>query len=81
MDVGVQVLYAREWAASLEQSHPLTEAREAAVRDHWHDVEMIESRILRCATHCTCAASSLVTQPICMHFGAYVLNSVCIWKG
>ncbi len=37
-----KLLYAEEWARSIEESHPVTEARDLTLAKHWEDVRKIQ---------------------------------------
>jgi hypothetical protein len=56
-------VYAREWAASIEESHEQSDARDAALDTHWSDVEQIS------AAACQRLQAS--------GFGAHDLEHVC----
>ena len=38
-----KLLYATDWAASIEESHPVSEAREVTLAKHWEDVAKLKS--------------------------------------
>lgn len=37
-----KLLYAEEWAKSIEESHPVSAARNLTLAKHWEDVEKIQ---------------------------------------
>ena len=40
-----KLLYADEWAASIEESHPVSEARSVTLANHWDDVKKIKEAL------------------------------------
>ena len=40
-----KLLYAEEWAKSIQESHPVSEARSATVANHWNDVSKIKEAL------------------------------------
>lgn len=41
-----KLLYANEWAQSIQESHPVSEARSATLAKHWDDVKKIKEALL-----------------------------------
>ena len=37
-----RLVYAEEWARSIEESHPEGQERDEVVQQHWHEVELIK---------------------------------------
>ena len=40
-----KLLYADEWATSIEESHPVSEARSVTLAKHWEDVSKIKEAL------------------------------------
>ena len=40
-----KLLYAKEWAKSIAQSHPVSEARTVTLAKHWEDVDKIQQAL------------------------------------
>lgn len=40
-----KLLYADEWATSIEESHPISEARSVTLAKHWEDVSKIKQAL------------------------------------
>lgn len=40
-----KLLYANEWATSIEESHPVSEARSVTLAKHWEDVNKIKQAL------------------------------------
>lgn len=40
-----KLLYANEWAKSIEESHPMSEARTVTLAKHWEDVAKIKQAL------------------------------------
>ena len=40
-----KLLYADEWATSIEESHPVSKARSVTLAKHWEDVDKIKEAL------------------------------------